>query len=105
LGPALLGTIAHEPQVDKVGKTTKIHVNGRVNGSIGRMDKGADLYQQLAKVVDEHQYISGNCPCGAPGIWFWSDYREHLAQVIGDLLIDLAGTGQLLASIDRDLNG
>ena len=29
------------------------------------------------------------------------DYRDHVAQLICDLLIDLAGTGQLLASIDR----
>ena len=68
------------------------------------MDESVDLYQQLAKIVDEHEYIFGhdtNCPCGAPGIWFWSDYRDHMAQLIGDLLIDLAGTGQLLASIDR----
>ena len=67
------------------------------------MDKGADLYQQLAQIIDEHEYIFGhdtNCPCGAPGILFWSDYRDHMAQLIGDLLIDLADTGQLLASID-----
>ena len=83
---------------------TKICVNGCVNGIVSCMDKGADLYQQLAQIIDEHPYFFGhdtNCMCGAPGILVWSDYRDHLAQLIGDLLIDLAGTGQLLASIDR----
>jgi hypothetical protein len=44
--------------------------------------------QQLSKVLDEHRYDFGhdtNCVCGAPGIWSWSDYREHLTQVISDL--------------------
>ena len=68
------------------------------------MDESVDLYQQLAKIVDEHEYIFGhdtNCPCGAPGILIWHDYRDHMAQLICDLLIDLADTGQLLASIGR----
>jgi len=70
------------------------------------MGKDDDLYQQIAEVVDRHEYRFGhdtntNCLCGAPGIWFWDDYRRHLAEAVGDLLIDLAGTGQLLASIDR----
>jgi len=31
-----------------------------------------------------HQYGFGfetNCTCGAPGIWSWSDYRQHLSEV------------------------
>ena len=68
------------------------------------MSDNNDLYEQLATLVDKHEYRFGhatNCLCGEPGIWFWHDYRAHLAQVIGDHLIDLAGTGQLLANIDQ----
>lgn len=63
-----------------------------------------DLYEQISGLVDKHEYRFGhdtNCLCGEPGILFWGDYRAHLAQVLGDHLIDLAGTGRLLASIDR----
>lgn len=62
-----------------------------------------DLYDQITELVGKHEYRfrhDTNCLCGAPGIWFWSDYRQHLAQVIGDHLIDLAGTGRLLAAMD-----
>ncbi len=47
-----------------------------------------DLYQLIADVIDRE-------------IGEDSSTTEHLAREVCDLLIDLAGTGQLLASIDR----
>jgi len=88
--------------VVKMLAATKICVKGCVNGIVSCMD--VDLYQQLVEIIDEHAYIFGNdtnCPCGEPGILIWPDYRDHMAQLICDLLIDLADTGQLLASIAR----
>lgn len=62
-----------------------------------------DIYQQISAVVDQHNawdYAGGlECHCGAkfdapinPATGQWSD---HLAKQIGDLVIGLAGTGQL----------
>lgn len=50
-----------------------------------------DLYQKLAAVLNEH----------LPDRYLDSIDINKLAQAVGDLMIDLAGTGQLLASIDR----
>lgn len=67
---------------------------------------GPDLYQLIAKAIGEHHTFSsysGGVQCDGCS-WRWSPQSsadDHVAQVIGDMLIDLAGTGQLLASIDR----
>lgn len=44
-----------------------------------------------------------SCVCGWVGRYLHDDdqWSQHLAQAVTDLLIDLAGTGRLLASIDR----
>jgi hypothetical protein len=63
-----------------------------------------DITDRIADVHRQHVYEFGfatNCSCGEPGIWFWDDYVPHIAAAVADLLIDLAGTGQLLAGIDR----
>lgn len=63
-----------------------------------------DLYQHIAAVLREHDsWLGGEaCSCGWDigelGLESWQD---HAAQEVGDILIDLAGTGQLLATIDR----
>lgn len=69
----------------------------------------SDLYQLITDIVAKHDcydYAGAlQCRCGEDFVGddnnaevFWA---QHVAQVVGDLLIDLAGTGQLLASIDR----
>lgn len=70
-----------------------------------RMSDG-DLRQLLAAAIDEHHqsdewgYPVEECRCrnDRDGTETWA---QHVAFVLSDLLIDLAGTGQLLASIDR----
>lgn len=63
-----------------------------------------DLYELLADVLRDHrlyEYSWGteeDCSCDHHDS---KDHATHVAQVIGDLLIDLAGHGQLLASINR----
>lgn len=63
-----------------------------------------DLYQHVAAALREHDSWAGKSECscgwsiGELGLETWED---HAAQEVGDILIDLAGTGQLLASIDR----
>jgi hypothetical protein len=65
-----------------------------------------DLYQLIADTIDQHHQAdeygldTEDCRCGndRDGTNTWA---EHAGRVIGDMLIDLAGTGQLLASIDR----
>ncbi|MFV8317163.1 hypothetical protein [Mycobacterium sp. 23] len=69
-----------------------------------------DLRQLLEAAIDQHHqadewgYPVEDCCCGndRDGTETWA---AHLAFVISDLLIDLAGTGQLLASIDRLYRG
>lgn len=69
----------------------------------------SDLYQLITDVVAKHDcydYGGGlECRCGES---FTSDdenteriWARHVGRLVGDLLIDLAGTGQLLASIDQ----
>lgn len=65
-----------------------------------------DLRQQLAETIDQHHqsdeygYPTEECRCqdDKDGTNTWA---EHLAHVLTDQLIDMAGTGQLLASINR----
>lgn len=69
----------------------------------------SDLYRLVTDIVAKHDcydYAGGlDCRCGES--FFGDDnnaeefWAAHVGQVVGDLLIDLAGTGQLLASIDR----
>lgn len=80
----------------------------------------SDLYQLVAETLGGHRLEvksrtdacpdypgfttwHDGCICGWVGRYLESDeqFDEHLAQAVGDLLIDLAGTGRLLASIDR----
>lgn len=59
----------------------------------------ADLYKLAAGVLRNHREELNEedvCICGAHGDW-----PVHVGQAVGDMLIDLAGTGQLLAAIDR----
>lgn len=72
-------------------------------------DTSRDLYQVIAEAVrrhpqaDEYGHHVDECSgCGWPHCQsdYADDYGTHLGRVIGDLLIDLAGTGELLRSID-----
>ncbi len=43
------------------------------------------IEERIAEVLREHEYSAGfetNCACGVPGIWFWVDYRAHVASVL-----------------------
>lgn len=49
------------------------------------MSSGSSIEARIAKILDRHEYRFGhdtNCFCGAPGIWVWADYREHVASVL-----------------------
>lgn len=70
-----------------------------------------DLPARIAKVLLTHEWwLASNL--GVPGMvdattykclcgWSGDDPRGHQANELVDLIVDLAGTGQLLASIDR----
>lgn len=76
-----------------------------------------NLYDQVADVIALHKPKAKADYRKRPGYCIWSAgcstcrwvgelhddaaFDAHLAQAVGDLLIDLAGTGRLLASIDR----
>ena len=39
---------------------------------------------EIVAILGQHEYEFGfvtNCSCGEPGIWFWSDYQQHMADV------------------------
>lgn len=41
--------------------------------------------QELFDLLAEHEYRFGfdtNCSCGAPSIWYWDDYRQHLRKLV-----------------------
>lgn len=71
----------------------------------------ADLPERIVRVLRTHDWwLAGNL--GVPGLadatiykclcgWNGDDPRGHQADELVDLIVDLAGTGQLLASIDR----
>lgn len=43
------------------------------------------IEERIAEVLQEHEYQQGfatNCSCETEGIWFWDDYRAHVAAVL-----------------------
>lgn len=67
-----------------------------------------DLYGLIEALQRKHQSTCGHCcydyPADCQCGWQGSEdegWSEHVSRLVGDLLIDLAGTGQLLAAIDR----
>lgn len=60
----------------------------------------APLNQRLQDVLEKHRPYGLDCKCGQPinSDAMWS---SHAADHLTDLLIDMAGCGELLASIAR----
>jgi hypothetical protein len=62
-----------------------------------------DIRRHLAIVIDQHHQADEygypvECQCGYDGDGS-ETWAEHLALVLSDVIVDLAGTGELLASI------
>ena len=76
----------------------------------GAIVTAPDLREQIAAILTAHPltYSGTYCECSPAHQYAecdsdeaWGKHCAHVAREVTDLLIDLAGTGQLLASIDR----
>jgi hypothetical protein len=67
-----------------------------------------DIYRQIFELLNKHHSTCGHCcydyPADCECGWEGSedkDWAQHVGGLVGDLIIDLSGRGELLASIDR----
>lgn len=64
-------------------------------------DRIAEVQRRHVSAQTENWETKLRCECGQGEFSSKLEYSRHVAERITDLLIDLAGTGQLLSSIDQ----